>query len=107
MVQEDQKELIFDPIDVEDFKRNVHTLLGWNMQPLTTAEMLRSGDALHCPTCKKLRYVMFKAAISNTPLVYMGEYCTCGEISQGQGTATLTHEDMMGFLADLKGGRVG
>src|SRR5215831_2134437 len=100
-----EQELIFDPINVEDFRKGVRNLLGWNMHPLTTAEILQTGDALHCPTCRKLRYVMFKAATADTPMVYFGEYCTCGEIG-ATNAGTLTHEDMMGFLSDLKSGRV-
>lgn len=76
-----QDELTFEPIDLASFKRNVQTLLGWNMQPLSTAEILAFGDALHCPACKKLRYVMFKAATVDTPMVYAGGYCVCVEVS--------------------------
>lgn len=70
-------------IDIATLKQNIHTLLGWNMQPLSTTEILASGDALHCPACKKLRYVMFKAATADTPMVYAGSYCVCVEVNNG------------------------
>jgi hypothetical protein len=113
---------------IATFKQDVQNLLGWNMQPLTMSDILRSGDALHCPGCKQLRYVMFKAATIETPMVYLGSYCVCPEQEYGQALSLvrdcppireiaevaddpnagiLTHEKMTTFLGDLKSGRVG
>lgn len=53
----------------------------WNLQPLTIAEIMQVGDALHCPTCKKPRYVMWKAKYGSfyPVLMPMTGYCSCEE----------------------------
>jgi hypothetical protein len=119
-------------IDLATFRKNLRNLLHWNLDPLSTAEILKSGDALHCPECKKLRYVMFKTATTETPLLYFGDYCVCpsqedvqeyeqalalvrdfppiremAEVADDPNAGILTHEKMTTFLDDLKSGRVG
>lgn len=61
-------------IHPDDFKRKMTLLFQWNMQPLTTEEML--SDTLHCPTCRRVRYAMWKAKYPSI-FTYMGKYCIC------------------------------